>query len=115
VFNSRILSPRRKPAVVEDFGGSLSGPWASALHFPGRHRRSVNNGNIINAIVWIPHFAITPSIAFFLRLRHACESARVWIIKSMAANVYAALRFHANDSQAAGVGNLNLLDRGTHI
>ncbi|HEV2691049.1 MAG TPA: carboxypeptidase-like regulatory domain-containing protein, partial [Bryobacteraceae bacterium] len=118
VFNSRNpFASQKAPLLLTDYGGTLSGPInKKTSFFFDVDRRRVDNGNIINAIVLDPNtLAITPFNSVFLapqdRLR---VSPRVdYQINS---NNTLTLRygFTRNDVQNSGIGNLNLLDRGTH-
>jgi hypothetical protein len=102
---------------LTDYGGTLSGPITKrASFFFDVDRRRVDNGNIINAIILDPaSLAITPFNSVFLapqdrlrispRLDYQINSTNTFTLR---------YGYTRNDVQNSGIGNLNLLDRGTH-
>jgi hypothetical protein len=118
VFNSRNpFAAQKAPLLLKEYGGTLSGPLGKkASFFFDVSKRDVDNGNIINAVILDPTtLAITPFNSVFLapqarlrvspRLDYQINSNNTFTLR---------YGFTRNDIQASGVGNLNLLDRGTH-
>jgi hypothetical protein len=118
VFNSRNpFAAQKAPLLLKEYGGTLSGPLGKkASFFFDVSKRDVDNGNIINAVILDPTtLAITPFNTVFLapqarlrispRLDYQINSNNTFTLR---------YGFTRNDIQASGVGNLNLLDRGTH-
>ena len=118
VFNSRNpFAAQKAPLLLKEYGATLSGPLGKkASFFFDVSKRDVDNGNIINAVILDPTtLAITPFNTVFLapqarlrvspRLDYQINSNNTFTLR---------YGFTRNDIQASGVGNLNLLDRGTH-
>jgi hypothetical protein len=118
VFNSRNpFAAQKAPLLLKEYGGTLSGPLGKkASFFFDVSKRDVDNGNIINAVILDPTtLAITPFNSVFLapqarlrvspRLDYQINSNNTFTLR---------YGFTRNDIQSSGVGNLNLLDRGTH-
>ncbi len=118
IFNSRNpFAAQKAPLLLKEYGGTLSGPLGKkASFFFDVSKRDVDNGNIINASIIDPAtLAITPFNTVFLapqarlrvspRLDYQINSNNTFTLR---------YGFTRNDVLASGVGNLNLLDRGTH-
>jgi len=118
VFNSRNpFADQKAPLLLKEFGGTLSGPLGKrASFFFDVSKRDVDNGNIINAVILDPTtLSQTRFNSVFLapqarlrvspRLDYQINSSNTFTLR---------YGFTRNDVQSSGVGNLNLLDRGTH-
>jgi hypothetical protein len=118
VFNSRNpFAQQKAPLLQKEFGGSLSGPInKKSSFFVDVSNRSVDNGNIINAIILDPTtLAITPFNSVFLAPQERLRiSPRVDYQINSSNTLTLRYGFTRNDVQDQGVGNTNLISRGTH-
>jgi len=117
-FNSRNpFATQKAPLLLTDYGGTLSGPInKKTSFFIDVDRRRVDNGNVINAVVLDPNtFAITPFNSVFLAPQDRLRiSPRIDYQLNATNTLTMRYGFTRNDVQNSGIGNLNLLDRGTH-
>ena len=119
-WNSRDpFAQRKAPFVLKEYGGNVSGPFGRrASFFLDVQRHSIDNGDIINAIILDPATLgiIDPfTDVFRTPQRRVIVSPRVDYQLNTNNTLLFRYGFTRADIRDAGIGGLNLVSRGDHV
>jgi hypothetical protein len=119
-WNSRDpFAERKAPFILKEYGGNISGPLGKrASFFLDVQRHSIDNGDIIHAIVLDPVSLgiINPfTDVFRTPQRRVIVSPRVDYQLNANNTLLFRYGFTRADIRDAGIGGLNLVSRGDHV